>query len=194
MRAFIPTALLQVSVVDSILRCCLQFDVIAPKERRSGIRIIKLFLIHPHRSPTLCPVRCFLAVRDHPAATSRPQDALFVKSNEPSVSIKITTISSWIRTLLKFSTIESRVSLRSLGSSIALQEGIDLDDIATLGNWKSTDTFNTHYRRQHMSQVDFTNKIIDVNLPPVQLSTVLQDNDDTDADDDDEDTFLDALE
>ncbi|KAG1435959.1 hypothetical protein G6F56_013758 [Rhizopus delemar] len=128
----------------------LQFDIVAPKERRNQVRIIKPYHIHPHPDTRLCPVQCFQAVRTHPLASSRPPDVLFVNSANPALPVKSTTISTWLRRLLHHSTSESRVSVRSLGSSLALRRGISVDDIVTLGNWRSSETFHNFYRREHL--------------------------------------------
>ncbi|KAI9482834.1 MAG: hypothetical protein EXX96DRAFT_459602, partial [Benjaminiella poitrasii] len=49
----------------------LSFDVVAPKEKQNNIAIIKSFTIYPSSNTFLCPVVCFHAVRDHPAAIGR---------------------------------------------------------------------------------------------------------------------------
>ncbi|CEG80909.1 hypothetical protein RMATCC62417_15172 [Rhizopus microsporus] len=85
-------------------------------------------------------------------------------------------VGSWIGKLVKISTTESRVSLRSIASSFALKAGISKDDIVTMGNWPSSAVFENHCRREHLSQFDFSNTLIDI---------------DDDADEDD-DQFFDA--
>lgn len=55
------------------------------------------------------------------------------------------------------STNKLRVNLRSLASSLALRSGISVEDIVTLGNWSSSDVFHNHYRREHLSLIDFIN-------------------------------------
>ncbi|KAG1458880.1 hypothetical protein G6F56_006289 [Rhizopus delemar] len=146
-----------------------QFDIVAPKERRNQVRIIKPYNIHPHPDTRLCPVQCFQAVRTHPHVSSRPPDVLFVNSANPALPAKSTTISTWLRRLLHHSTSESRVSVRSLGSSLALRRGIPVDDIVTLGNWRSSETFHNFYRREHLSTVNFTTSTLDMTAPPVQV-------------------------
>ncbi|KAG0732125.1 hypothetical protein G6F57_015500 [Rhizopus arrhizus] len=76
--------------------------------------------------------------------------------------VKVTTISSWIRRLIQLSTNEPRANLRSLASSAALRAGIDLDDIITLGDWSSSTVFEQHYRREHLTNVDFTSTVLPV--------------------------------
>ncbi|KAG0731824.1 hypothetical protein G6F23_014925 [Rhizopus arrhizus] len=77
-------------------------------------------------------------------------------------SVTRTTISSWLhRRFISLSTTEPHVSIRSLASSAALDKGVDLQDIVTLGNWTSSDTFRQHYQRNHMADVNFTNTVLD---------------------------------
>jgi hypothetical protein len=163
------------------------FEIVSPKEPRQGFRIIKPVLISPHSDPTLCPVAAFSTLRDHPAvAHKRPSQTLFVNSKRPHLPAAARTIGTWLTRLLRLSTSESRVSVRSLASSLALQANIPLDDIQTLGNWTNSATFQQHYRREHLSQVDFTNTVLSLNAGPVPIS------DDLDGSSDDG-SFVDAL-
>ncbi|RCH90285.1 hypothetical protein CU097_011345 [Rhizopus azygosporus] len=54
------------------------------------------------------------------------------------------------------------VSLRSIASSLALKAGIPKDDTVTMGNWFPSAVFENHYRREHLSQFDFSNTLIDI--------------------------------
>lgn len=160
------------AVVDPVTKC-LTFMVVAPKERRNGVRIVKPYLIHPHSDSRLCPVALFTILSEHPQArASRPSDVLFVKSNRPCEAVCTSTISSWLRKLIRHSSSELRVSVLSLASSMALREGVALDDILTLGNWRSADTFQNYYRREHLSQVDFTNQVLNLRSPVVSIEEV----------------------
>jgi hypothetical protein len=158
------------------------FNIVAPKERRKKQRIIKTLMAHPNNNDaTLCPVAAFVALRDHPLAKhARPPHALFVHSFQPNRAVFSTTIASWLRRLLRLSTPETNVSVRSVAASLALQRGVPLEDIITLGNWSSSTTFENHYRRFTMLNTDFT-------------SAILQNTDDEEEDDnDDDDIYLDA--
>ncbi|KAG1053849.1 hypothetical protein G6F43_004103 [Rhizopus delemar] len=106
----------------------------------------------------------FQAVRDRLAHLNPPPTvtSLFVNTNMPTQIVKVTTISSWICRLIQLSTSEPRVNLCSLASSAALRAGINLDDIVTLGIWSSSTVFEQHYRREHLSDVDFTNTVLPV--------------------------------
>ena len=183
-----PSDLARISLLSASVDSnsqCLTFNVIAPKERRGGVRIIKPFLFHSHQDSRLCPVQCFQAVKHHPRAQTRPADTLFVQSTHPSKAVLTATISSWLRRLIRRSTSEPRTSVCSLGSSRALREGISLDDIITLGNWRSADTFQTYYRREHLAEVDFTNQIVNLKNPRVDVQEIHENSD--------EDLFLDAV-
>ncbi|KAI8971089.1 hypothetical protein BDB01DRAFT_812211 [Pilobolus umbonatus] len=183
-----PSDLARISLLSASVDSnsqCLTFNVVAPKERRGGVRITKPFLFDSHQDSRLCPVQCFQAVKHHPRAQTRPADTLFFQSTHPSKAVLTATISSWLRRLKRRSTSEPRTSVRSLGSSMALREGISLDDIITLGNWRSADTFQTYYRREHLAEVDFTNQIINLKNPRVDVQEIHEYSD--------EDLFLDAV-
>ncbi|KAG2228482.1 hypothetical protein INT48_008098, partial [Thamnidium elegans] len=140
----------------------LTFQVVAPKETRKKRRIIKSFTVHPHNTDIeLCPVRCFKALRDHSSLASRSDDShLFVKSHIPSQPLS-STLSTWLhREFISLSTSESRVTMRSLASSRALDKGVSIDNIVSLGNWASSSTFQDHYRRNQMATVDFTSTVL----------------------------------
>ena len=175
------------ALVDSVCGS-LTFTVVAPKERRKSRRILKPFTIYPLANSALCPVYTFICVRDHRLLLSRrPQNVLFVNAKQPRKPVTISTIGTWLRNLIKMSTQEPGVSVRSLASSIALHHGIPLDDIVTLGNWSSSTTFHNHYRRQHMSMVDFSRALL--GSPPSSFPLV---GDELFAPPDDEDIFYDA--
>lgn len=144
--------------VDEELK--LRFNIVVPKERRNGRRIIKPVLIHSHNAHNLCPVVSFLALKDHPKATvSRPPGTLFVNALDCTLRVTNQTVASWLRRVIRRPTSKQRVSVRSFASSIALQRGLPVDDIQTLGNWATSTTFHNHYRREHLSIVDFTNSV-----------------------------------
>jgi hypothetical protein len=142
---------------------CLHFKVVSPKERRKKRKIVKDFRVHPHQDKELCPGFCFTILKDHPRLQGRTRhSALFVKANNINQPVLSSTISSWLhRRFISLSTTEPRVSIRSLASSAALDKGVDLQDIVTLGNWTSSDTFRQHYQRNPMADVNFTNTVLD---------------------------------
>lgn len=142
---------------------CLTFNVVAPKETRGKRRIIKPFTIHPHASDVeLCPVQCFKALRDHPGLAARPSGSqLFVKSNLIDQPLSSSTLSTWLhREFIQLCTAEPGISIRSLASSRALDLGVSKDHIVTLGNWASSSTFEQHYQRNQMAQIDFTSTVL----------------------------------
>ncbi|KAI9007455.1 hypothetical protein CLU79DRAFT_685736, partial [Phycomyces nitens] len=134
--------------------------ILGPKEWRNGRRIVKTIVIQRHSSPSLCPIRAFCALRDYPrVARARPPQDLFVKAHHPSVPVQVSTISSWLRSLMQLSMTES-VSVHSIASTLALERGMSLDDIVTLGNWSSCEVFQHHYNCNHTSSADFTNVVL----------------------------------
>ncbi|KAG2191280.1 hypothetical protein INT47_001830 [Mucor saturninus] len=134
-------------------------EVHCPKEKRQGCRIIKSFKVRAHtNSITLCPLQTFLVyAQRRPVCSSL---SLFVNSISPDRPLQASTIQGWISRLLRRSTSEPRVSLRSIASSLALASGIPKDDVVTMGNWSNSSTFENHYRREHLSQFDFTSTLI----------------------------------
>ncbi|KAG1136528.1 hypothetical protein G6F37_012175 [Rhizopus arrhizus] len=145
---------------------CLLFQVVSPKETRNGRRIIKPFRVHPYpENVERCPVRCFLALRDHPAFVRRPLGSqLFVKSNNIHQHVAASTISTWLhRDFISLSTKEPKVNIRSLASSRTLNQGVSMEDIVTMGNWTRSTTFQNHYQRNHMAQVNFTTTALSSN-------------------------------
>ncbi|EIE80629.1 hypothetical protein G6F46_012721 [Rhizopus delemar] len=118
---------------------CLKFQVVSPKETRK-------------KRP----------LRDHPDLQARPENStLFIKSNNIQQPLSASTVSSWLhREYISLSTSESRVSIRSLASSRALDQGVSMDYIVTLGNWVSSGTFQDHYQRNQMAMVDFTSTVL----------------------------------
>ncbi|KAG1156093.1 hypothetical protein G6F37_007931 [Rhizopus arrhizus] len=53
--------------------------------------------------------------------------------------------------------------MRSLASSRALDQGVSMEDIVTMGNWAQSTTFQNHYQRNHMAQVNFTTTVLSSN-------------------------------
>ncbi|KAI8640827.1 hypothetical protein BD408DRAFT_469182 [Parasitella parasitica] len=107
-------------------------------------------------------LQCFKALRDHPDLQARPVHSnLFVKSHNIKQPLSASTISTWLhREFISLCTDEPGVSIRSLASSRALDQGVSLDNIVALGNWASSDTFVRHYQRNQMAQVDFTSTVL----------------------------------
>ncbi|KAI8878749.1 hypothetical protein K501DRAFT_158420, partial [Backusella circina FSU 941] len=109
-------------------------------------------------TPRLCPIHTYTLVRDR-----RPQSTsvlLFLNSLQPNMPLQVRTIQNWLAKLFTISTSESRVSIRSLASSLALQAGIPKNDIVTMGNWSNSTTFENHYCREHLSTFGFTNTLL----------------------------------
>jgi hypothetical protein len=136
--------------------------VIAPKELRAGRRIIKTLTIRRNDNfKELCPVRTFRALKSHPLAIKRPSNKLLVNSKNPTKLLKTTTISTWLRNLMRLSTSQKPIpSVRSVASDLALARGAPLTDVITMGNWSSTGVFDNHYRRQRLQRQNLTNFVL----------------------------------
>lgn len=162
--------------IDSDRR--LHLYILAPKETRGGRRIVKQLLIQPLPvDSTLCPVSAFEALRDHPAAASRPSDSLFVNSIRPSSPVHVSTISGWLRRLLSRSSalsptaIESSLpSLRSVASNLALVNGASLEEVLVMGNWSSSTVFDNHYRRSIQFGDNISRRVLTDSLAPSSSS------------------------
>jgi hypothetical protein len=163
----------------------LSFVVVAPKERRQQVRIVKPFTVHPHPNKRICPVHYLQSILSHSSYHQRDGNYLFIKQYQPSEPVRPSTISSWLRRLIKLSTNEPRVSVRShkLGSSQALRQGISVEDIVTLGNWRSSETFHNHHRRERMSMVDFTTAVLNTASATVQITNIPEFDTEEDNDD-----------
>ncbi|KAI9007935.1 hypothetical protein CLU79DRAFT_878194, partial [Phycomyces nitens] len=146
--------------IDSQQR--LHLVISAPKETRDGRRIIKSPILQPHQSNNaLCPVLAFSTLRDHPSATDRPTESLFVSAKNPSISVTVATISAWLRTLTQMSTsITPCPSIRSLASDLAIQNGVPLDDVVFMGNWSNPSVFDTHYRHSRALRSNITESVL----------------------------------
>lgn len=140
----------------------LVIKVVAPKELRAGRRIVKSLSIRKNDNfKELCPVRTFIALKSHPAAVKRPSNKLLVNCKNPAKLLRTTTISTWLRNLMRLSTSQKPIpSVRSVASDLALARGAPLSDVVTMGNWSSTDVFNNHYRRQRLQRQNITNFVL----------------------------------
>ncbi|KAG1228129.1 hypothetical protein G6F68_006457 [Rhizopus microsporus] len=91
--------------------------------------------------------------------------------------------------MIRVSTEERSISVRSIASSLTLRCGVPKEDIVTLGNWTNSSTFENHYRREHTSCLNFTQILISTSS-----STSTQDEQiDINMDDQEEDIFFDAM-
>ncbi|CEG76669.1 hypothetical protein RMATCC62417_11530 [Rhizopus microsporus] len=140
------------------------FQVIAPKEKRGGQRIVKPFQVYSHHVCELCPVATFKSLQHRLYLLVSPPrvSSFFVNTNDTTQMVTISTISTWLCRLLRFSSDEPRTNLRSLSSSAAPRAGVDINDIVTLGNWSSSAVFEQYYYREQLSLVDFINTVLPV--------------------------------
>jgi hypothetical protein len=130
--------------------------------------------VKAHHLWSLCPATTYQIFSNHHPSNS--PDTLFLHSYAPLKPLSIRTIQRWIGKLVRISTTEPRVTLRSIASSLALKAGIPKDDIVTMGNLSSSAVFENHYCHEHLSQFDFSNTLIAID----------------DAVDEDSDQFIDT--
>ncbi|KAI9311875.1 hypothetical protein BX666DRAFT_1867143, partial [Dichotomocladium elegans] len=111
----------------------------------------------------------FVALQDHPDATNRLPNVLFVNSHSQSSPPSATTIAAWLKRLLarSLTSADSRptLSVWSIASDLALRRGVSLDDVVTMGNWSSTTVFDQHYRRSRMVRSNMSRQVLE---PPVE--------------------------
>ncbi|CEJ04049.1 hypothetical protein RMCBS344292_18019 [Rhizopus microsporus] len=168
----------------------LTFQVVSPKETRDHRRIIKPFIIFLNQGSSLCPVRALIALSDHPSLSHISNySSLFVNSRCLQDLLATSTISTWLRNMIRILTEERNVSIRSIASSLTLRRGVPKEDIITLGNWTNSSTFENHYRQEHMPCFNFTQILLSTSS-----STSTQDEPiDVDMDEQEEDIFFGAM-
>lgn len=141
-----------------------------PKEKRKGMRIEKVVHIMANSDPTLCPVtayRSYLSrVADFPSEVPHPKDDKItisplvrntVRRSQPVSSQTISNHMDTISTLIpEVEKASRRVKPRAIGSTIAAESGIPIDDVIAHGNWSSPDTFQNFYRLASKTKFNFT--------------------------------------
>ncbi|KAI9286774.1 hypothetical protein BC943DRAFT_351531 [Umbelopsis sp. AD052] len=91
----------------------------------------------------------------------RPSGKLFTNSKNPAKTLRIATISSWLKSLERISTSQTPIpSVRSIASELALARGASLSDVVTMGNWSNSEVFDNHYRRQRLQSQNITNFVL----------------------------------
>jgi hypothetical protein len=149
----------------------LKLVVVAPKEKRFGSRITKAITIHPHPNDLLCPVLAYIsylsriasnnAPTPHPAFAEVAIDALFRNLNNRSIAIGHERISKHIQSIMQFVSRPPGAPIpkaRALGSTLAAQSGISVEDIVVQGNWLSREIFEQFYRISVTTANDFVVK------------------------------------
>ncbi|OAD80531.1 hypothetical protein PHYBLDRAFT_138093 [Phycomyces blakesleeanus NRRL 1555(-)] len=115
-------------------------------------------MVRAHLDQRLFPVHTFqILLQRRPYFQA---STLFINSLQTNKPLTARTIQIWISKLIRLSTSEPRVSLRSIASSLALQSDIPKADIVTMGHLTWSTTFEKHCLREHLPRFDFTNKLI----------------------------------
>ncbi|OBZ83285.1 hypothetical protein A0J61_08664 [Choanephora cucurbitarum] len=150
----IPLSCVSISDDNSLL----SFEVHDLNEKRNCRQTIKSFTVKSHANSQICPVTTFLAFRSRRPFCTTP--TLFFNSVRPSDPFSSRVKCTDTKKLIRLSSNEPRLSLRSITSPLVLQSGIPKKDIVAMANWASSKTFEYHYRREHLSQFDFTNTLV----------------------------------
>ncbi|EIE83989.1 hypothetical protein RO3G_08694 [Rhizopus delemar RA 99-880] len=160
----------------SVSQCLiLKLVVVILKEKCSGTRITKAITIHPHQNALLCPVLAYQSYRlqiansetltPHPIFPGIISNALFWRINQASVAIGHERISKHIQSIMQFVSRPPGAPIPkvlALGSTLATQSGITVDDIIVQGNWSSKELFEQFYRISVTTSSDFT-KVLTLN-------------------------------
>ena len=103
--------------------------------------------------PLLCPVSClgFYVYSTDVLRTDENSAHLFISPSKPYINVSPTTISRWIKNVLKQAGIGSQFSAhstRGAASSKAAANGLSILSILKKGNWAHETTFTRFYRRE----------------------------------------------
>ncbi|KAJ2868744.1 hypothetical protein GGI22_000668, partial [Coemansia erecta] len=155
----------KIEFVDNHVR----LSILAPKEKRRGLRIRRPVYIHRFADAALCPVahleyyltRAVLPHLDtrtlHPSIPELSYVPLMRKANNYREPITADRIASHVRTLMALGAEPgTRASARSLGVDTALRNGADRDLVRTHGNWVNDLTVEMHYQRSRLPATSMT--------------------------------------
>ncbi|KAI9261607.1 hypothetical protein BDA99DRAFT_439202, partial [Phascolomyces articulosus] len=141
-----PSDLHRISLAD---QGNLHLIVIAPKETRMNRRIRKeLSICSLPEDQSLCPITSSQALVNHLDRVS--SEFLFMNSWVPNKALVVTTLSTYLRSILRLSpstatSADKLLSVHLVASNKALRLGIPLEEILLMGNWVSATVFQNHY-------------------------------------------------
>ncbi|OAQ22091.1 hypothetical protein K457DRAFT_57309, partial [Linnemannia elongata AG-77] len=139
----------------------LELTVVFPKERRGGQRIIKTIIIKSHPVEFFCPVKAYVECRrctsdqDRFARTKHPRSEmesftpLIRHVNRPNLGLSSDRISKYIQEIMQLmprDETQRPYKARAVGTTVALERGIPLDNVVTHGNWSSPAIVEVFYR------------------------------------------------
>ncbi|KAI8345463.1 hypothetical protein B0O80DRAFT_394321 [Mortierella sp. GBAus27b] len=147
--------------------------ILIPKETRAGKRICRYTTIKSHSDALLCPVQALTEylrrIHDHDVSVPHPKDPkvqyrpLIRDVRDPSRHVGSDTISNHIATIsskLSLPKGEKLPRVRALGSTAAIQQGANVDDVVVHGNWSSSVLFDKFYRLHAATRTNFTSLVL----------------------------------
>ncbi|KAF9991660.1 hypothetical protein BGZ80_008981, partial [Entomortierella chlamydospora] len=147
----------------------LEVVVLFPKERRSKQRIIKTTKVWHHSVPELCPVKTYNVYRirtssfdkkmAHPKDRNTRFTPLMRNCQDLSLPISTDRISNHMQSVSQFIPSwddSQKLKARAIGATMALRNGVSVDDVMVQGNWSSTDIVNEFYRLSRSTALNFT--------------------------------------
>ncbi|KAG2209026.1 hypothetical protein INT45_008135 [Circinella minor] len=152
----------------------LSLVIVAPKEKRCGIRITKTVVIHPHSDQLVCPVTTYevycsrvastLVSVPHPVFPQVSLVPLLRYVNHHDQSLSSQRISKYINQIMKFVGRPPGAPLpkaRALGATLAAQAGVSVENLVVQGNWSSRKMFEQFYRISIRTKENFTSSTLD---------------------------------
>ena len=147
-----------------------QFTLERPsKTTRQGQKLPKIEVHKYHKDPALDVVDCldtYLAAT-RTWRTNPESDRLLLSTVSPHKPVATSTISNWLKAVLKAAGIDTTVytghSTRSATTSKAKQAGISVADILNRASWAKANTFHKFYHKEKYNTNDnFANTILDI--------------------------------
>ena len=121
------------------------------KAQQSGS--VQSFSLKSLPDSVLCPVSClgFYVYKTDVLRYRENSSFLFISPSKPFNHVTPSTISRWIKTVLRLARIDPKFiahSTRGAASSKAAKGGISIDSILKAGSWTHESTFARFYRRE----------------------------------------------
>ena len=134
------------------------------KTRRSGP---PREVVYPRFSDQrICPVHLLTAYLKRTEGVQGGCKALFIGCKKPYKQVATSTLSRWMKNMLKEAGIDTSVfkghSVRTAAASAAHKAGVCIKDILRAGNWKRESTFSRFYHKPLLdnSQTGFTPSVL----------------------------------
>jgi len=153
----------------------LTLTVLFPKELRGGESIIKPVVVSSHPVEALCPVKAYAEYRRrteadddrarkaHPKIKTERYTPLIRYLKDFSKSLGHERITHYIQDIMRFIPRDEgqpKYKARAVGATMALKQGIPVDDVTTHGNWSSPVIVEQFYRLSRTLKNNFTTTIL----------------------------------